>query len=216
MQATEMLIPRAHARLRRIDLRIVLGLVLMLVAVLGGVSLIRTAQARTPVLVAAGVVQPGELIEASDLRAAEVALPGDVSFLSAERQSEIVGRVAAEPLWDGKVLSEASVATGPPIAPGTVAITLLLPDESAVGGQLRSGDRVAVLASASADHTGEDAATLVALAEVPVLSVRSMTEAGAPAHLVTLNVTLEEARSLAEARSRGRLDLALLPAPGGP
>ncbi len=60
MQAAEALLPRAHVRLRRVDLRVAVGVLLMLVAVFGGASLIKSAQARTPVLVAARAVQPGE------------------------------------------------------------------------------------------------------------------------------------------------------------
>ena len=62
MQASEALVAGAHSRLRRLDLRVAVGLLLMLVAVLGGASLIRSAQDRIPVLVAAGSVQPGEVI----------------------------------------------------------------------------------------------------------------------------------------------------------
>lgn len=211
MQATEA-IPRAHARLRRLDLRIVLGVLLMLVAVLGGTSLIRSAQERTPVLLAAGAVQPGEMIEASDLRVAEVSLPVGVAYLPASMRGEIVGQVAAEPLSEGKVLSPGSVSTAAPLAPGTVAITLLLPAESALGGDVRAGDRVAVISSPGPEQSaaGEGAPTTILFTEVPVLSVRQASTAEGQGLLVTLTLRLEEARALAEARARGRIDLALL------
>ena len=160
MQASEALVAGAHSRLRRLDLRVAIGLLLMTVAVLGGASLIRNAQARTPVLVAAGSVQPGEVIEASDLRVAEISLPAGVSYLSASMEGEIEGRVAAEPLWDGKVLGPGSVAETPPLAAGMVAITLLLPPESAVGGGVRAGDNVAVLSSPGVNEAGGDQAEL--------------------------------------------------------
>jgi Flp pilus assembly protein CpaB len=211
MQATEA-IPRAHARLRRLDLRVAVGLVLMLVAVMGGTSLIRSAQERTPVLLAAGTVQPGEVIEASDLRVTEVSLPAGVAYLPASMKGEIVGRVAAEPLSEGKVLSPGSVSEAPPLPPGTVAITLLLPAESALGGDIRPGDRVAVISSPAPDQAANKAIpTTILFTEVPVLSVRQGSAAEAQGLLVTLTLRLEEARALAEARVRGRVDLALLP-----
>ena len=214
MQASEALVAGAHSRLRRLDLRVAVGLLLMLVAVLGGASLIRSAQARTPVLVAAGTRQPGEVIEASDLRVVEISLPAGVAYLSASMKGEIEGRVAAEPLWEGKVLAPGSVSEGPPLAPGMVAITLLLPPESAVGGGIRAGDRVAVLSSPGANEAGGDqrsSATTILLTEVPVLSIRQASTAEGEGLLVTLTLRLEEARAIAEARASGRIDLALLP-----
>ena len=214
MQASEALVAGAHSRLRRLDLRVAIGLLLMTVAVLGGASLIRNAQARTPVLVAAGSVQPGEVIEASDLRVAEISLPAGVSYLSASMEGEIEGRVAAEPLWEGKVLASGSVADAPPFASGMVAITLLLPPESAVGGGVRAGDKVAVLSSPGANEAGADQqspATTILLTEVPVLSVRQASTAEGEGLLVTLTLRLEEARAVAEARASGRVDLVLLP-----
>jgi len=215
MQASEALVAGAHSRLRRLDLRVAVGFLLMLVAVLGGASLIRSAQARTPVLVAAGTLQPGEVIEASDLRVVEISLPAaGVAYLSASMKGEIEGRVAAEPLWEGKVLAPGSVAEAPPLAPGMVAITLLLPPESAVGGGIRAGDRVAVLSSPGANEAGGDqqsSATTILLTEVQVLSIRQASTAEGEGLLVTLTLRLEEARAIAEARASGRVDLALLP-----
>jgi Flp pilus assembly protein CpaB len=217
MQASEALVAGAHSRLRRLDLRVAVGLLLMLVAVLGGASLIRNAQARTPVLVAAGAVQPGEVIQASDLRIVEMSVPAGVAHLPASMEGQIAGAVAAEPLWEGKVLGPGSVAETPPLVAGTVAITLLLPSESAVGGGIRAGDKVAVLSSPGANEAGgnqQSSATTILLTEVPVLSVRQASTAEGEGLLVTLTLRLEEARAIAEARASGRVDLALLP--GGP
>ncbi|MGH2659135.1 MAG: Flp pilus assembly protein CpaB [Actinomycetota bacterium] len=213
MQATEA-IPRAHARLRRLDLRVAVGLLLMLVAVLGGASLIRSAQARTPVLAAARTVQPGEVIEASDLRVVEVSVPAGIAYLPTSMEGEVVGRVAAEPLSEGKILAPGSVSDAPPLAPGMVAMTLLLPQESAVGGAIRAGDRVAVLSSPGPNEAGVDrkrSATTILFTEVPVLSVRQVSTAEGQGLLVTLTLRLEEARALAQARVTGRVDLVLLP-----
>jgi len=217
MQLSETIVPRAHARLRRLDLRVAMGLVLMLVAVLGGASLIRSAQERTPVLLVAGSVQPGEVIDSADVRVAEASLPAGVDYVPASMRDQVVGRVATEPLWEGKILSSASVSEAPPLPPGTVAITLLLPAESALGGDVRAGDRVAVISSPTPDQAaaGEDRPATILFPEVPVLSVRRASSAEGQGLLVTLTLRLEEARALAEARSRGRVDLALLSGTAG-
>jgi Flp pilus assembly protein CpaB len=217
MQLTETVVPRAHARLRRIDLRIVIGLVLMVVAVAGGTSLIRAAQERTAVLLVAGSVRPGEAIEEADLRVAEVSMPAGVDFVPVSARGELVGRVAAEPLWEGKLISRASVSQAPPLPAGFAAITMLLPAESALGGDLRAGDHVAVISSPSPEQSasGEAAPASILFPEVPVLSVRQGSSAQGQGFFVTLTLRVEEARTLAEARSRGRVDLALLPGDGG-
>lgn len=216
MQLSETVVPRAHARLRRIDLRVVTGVVLMLVAVLGGTSLVRGAQARTPVLVAARAVQPGAMIQEADLRVAELSVPAGVDYLSASVRTELVGRVAAEPLSAGKVLSSTSISEAPPLPAGMVAITLLLPAESAIGGYVRSGDHVAVISSPAPDQaaTGAASPATVLFTDVSVLSARRAGTAEGQGLLVTLTLRLEEARGLAEARARGRVDLVLVP-PGG-
>jgi Flp pilus assembly protein CpaB len=158
-------------------------------------------------------VQPGEVIGPSDLRVVEMSVPAGVAYLSASAEGQIEGRVAAEPLWDGKVLGPGSVAEAPPVAAGMVAITLLLPPESAVGGDVRSGDRVAVLSSGVDEAGGnqQKAATTILLPEVPVLSVRQASTSEGEGVFVTLTLRLDEARAVAEARASGRVDLVLLP-----
>jgi Flp pilus assembly protein CpaB len=210
MQAVEA-IPMAHARLRRLDLRVIAGLLLMLVAVVGGSSLIRNAQARTPVLVAAGTVQPGEVITAGDVRIVEASLSAGIAYLPASARSDVVGRVAAEPLWTGKVLGPGSLSDAPPLAPGLVAFSLLLSPQAAVAGNLKAGDRVAVLASPSSDQPAKaGSGTTILFTDVPVLSVRQTSGADGENLLVTLTLRLEEARAVAEAKAIGRVDLALV------
>jgi Flp pilus assembly protein CpaB len=209
MQAVEA-IPMAHARLRRLDLRVVAGLLLMLVAVVGGSSLIRNAQARTPVLVAAGTVQPGEVIKPGDIRIVEASLPAGIAYLPASARNDVVGRVAAEPLWTGKVLGPGSLSDAPPLAPGMVAFSLLLSPQAAVAGNLRAGDHVAVLASPSSDQPAKPgSSTTILFTDVPVLSVRQVSASDGENLLVTLTLRLEEARAVAEAKAIGRVDLAL-------
>jgi len=208
MQAAESLLPRAHIRLRRLDLRVAVGLLLMLVAVFGGASLIKSAQARTPVLVAARAVQPGEVITAADLRVADISLAGGVAHLPAAMRDQIVGRVAAEPLWDGKLLASGSVSQSPPLPAGMVAMSLSLKPDHAVSGSIRPGDAVAVIASTAPGRSKQQ--TTILFTSVSVLSVKHAEATEGGGVLVTLRLRLEEARSLAAARAAGSVDLVLL------
>lgn len=208
MATAEAVLPRAHSRLRRLDLRVAVGLLLMIVAVVGGASLIKSAQARIPVLVAAGAVEPGAVVEASHLRVVEASLAGGIAYLPASMQDSIVGRVATEPLWEGKLLTPNSVSDAPPLPPGTVAMSLQLKPDRAAAGSVRAGDQVAVIASRAPGRG--DPQTTILFPSVAVLAVsRAAPEEGGGV-LVTLRLRLEEARALAEARTAGEIDLVLL------
>lgn len=182
---------------------------LMLFAVGGSASLIRKAQARIPVLVAAGSLQPGEAISASDLRVAEVAIPRGVDYLPASSRGQIVGQIAAEPLWPGKLLGPKAVSRTLPMPAGFVAMSVIMKPDRAVTGDLRSGDHVAVIASTSPDRP--DSRTTILFTDVPVLSVRQSQTSEGSAVIVILRLRLEEARALAQARAAGSIDLVLLP-----
>ena len=180
MQASEALVAGAHSRLRRFDLRVVIGLLLMTVAVLGGASLIRNAQARTPVLVAAG---PCSRARSSRPPISEWSRCPfrRASPTSRPRRGQIEGRVAAEPLWEGEGPRPRIGRRGAALAAGTVAITLLLPPESAVGGDVRAGDQRggALQPGRERGRAAQDqSATTILLTEVPVLSVRRRARRG--------------------------------------
>jgi Flp pilus assembly protein CpaB len=64
--------PRPAARLRRVDLRVLLGLALLLAGVLGTVGLVQRSAERTPVLVMARPVAAGRVIGEQDVRVAEL------------------------------------------------------------------------------------------------------------------------------------------------
>lgn len=208
MQAVETFVPRTAARIRRIDLRVGVGIFLMALAMIGTTALIRRAEARSSVLVAARTVEPGSVIRATDLRVENISITDGVAYLAETRRSAVIGKIAAEQLWPGKLLSSASVADTARLPAGYVAMSLALKPDRAAGGELRPGDHVAVIASTSPDRP--DASTRLLLTDVPVLSMRQGDTADGGAVIVTLRLRLEEARDLAEARAAGSIDLVLL------
>lgn len=208
MQAVETFVPRTAARIRRIDLRVGVGIFLMALAVIGTTALIRKAEARSSVLVAARTVEPGSVIRATDLRVESISITDGVAHLAETRRSAVIGKIAVEQLWPGKLLSSASVADTAKLPGGYVAMSLALKPDRAAGGELRPGDHVAVIASTSPDRP--DASTRLLLTDVRVLSMRQGDTADGGAVIVTLRLRLEEARDLAEARAAGSIDLVLL------
>jgi Flp pilus assembly protein CpaB len=203
-------VPQAAARLRRIDLRVVIGLAVLLVGVAGTLGVVQQAGERTAVLVMARDVPAGQVIGEQDVRAAELGLAPGVATLGVGERARVVGRVASAPLAAGQVLSPSSVAESPPLGPGQAVMSLAVGPEHAAAGTLRAGDRVAVVASGKADQPYTQAQVL--LSPVQVLSVlSSQDETGSERELlVSLAVRPEQAAVLAQA-VQGTVDLVLLP-----
>lgn len=213
MQAVETLVPRASAKVRRIDVRIVVGLVLMVLSVFVVAALHRRAEARIPVLVAARTIEPGAVLGPTDVKIAEISLSAGIAYLPEARRSIVIGKVATERLWPGKLLTPDSVANTPKLPAGYSAMSLALKPERAAAGELRPGDHVAVIASASPDRP--ELGTRILFTDVPVLAVREGDRADGGTVIVTLRLRLEEARALAEAQGTGSIDLVLLSAVKG-
>lgn len=204
-------LPRAIARTRRIDLRVVIGLLLFAVGILASSGLIRQAQERTPVLVATRALQPGDTIEDGDLRVAEVGLSPGIASLSASELDAVVGRVLAAPVEAGQVMTLGAIGSGPSLAVGEVAISVGVAPQHAAGGSLRSGDRVALLATEDPDRP--TARTSVLLSDTEVIAVQQEQGPGVdPLLTVTLAIASDDAAAVAQAANSGVLDLALLPA----
>jgi Flp pilus assembly protein CpaB len=210
---TSTAVPRSTARLRRIDLRVVLGLALLLAGVLGTVTVVQQAGQRVPVLVVAREVPAGQVVGDQDVRVAELGLAPGVATLGVSDRGRVVGRVASVPLAPGQVLTPAMVDGGPALGPGRVAMSVAVAPEHAAAGLLRAGDRVAVVASGTRDQPEVRAG--VALTSVPVLSVLTPPPDGGGEGrlLVSVAVTLEEAPLLARA-AQATIDLVLLPRAG--
>ena len=124
-----------------------IGVLLVVVALAGYWSVYSATTHRTPVLVAAHDLQPGTVVRPADLRVAELA--GDAGTMAAlvpERELEtVLGRELSASVPQGAPLARAAVAaTG---GAGPAALTLVVPALRALGGSLRPGDRVTVLAT---------------------------------------------------------------------
>jgi Flp pilus assembly protein CpaB len=204
-------LPRAVARTRRIDLRVVLGLLLFVVGILATSGLIRQAQQRTPVLVATRTLEPGHTIQEGDLRAAEVGLGPGVASVPAEELELVEGQVLAAPVEEGQVVTSGAVSAGPSVSTGQVALSVGVTPQHAAGGSLRSGDRVQLLATEDPDRP--TARTSVLLSDVEVVAVTpEQGPAADPLLTVTLAVDSDDAAAVAQAANSGVLDLGLLPA----
>ena len=200
--------PAPRPSLRRLTRPLpLIGVLLVVVALAGYWSIYSATTHRTPVLVAAHDLQAGAPLRASDLRTAELA--GDAGTLAAlvpERELEtVLGRELAAPVPQGAPLARASVAQS---GAARAAFTLVVPTLRALGGSLRAGDRVTVLATF---ESGAGARARAIARGLRVLSVglppEGLDRASAS---VPVTVALSDpsvAAALALANSEGKIDL---------
>jgi pilus assembly protein CpaB len=205
------------ARPAWVNLRTVLGVILFSLALLGGNRLLAASKTTVDVWVATRDLPRDSLIAAGDVEAEAVKLPSRLLAAYAPATETLVGRVVTRPLHAGELVARGWLATS--AAPsGARSLTVPVEPEHAVGGALRAGDRVDVLATFDA---GDVRARTTLLARgVDVLEV---VKAGALAFGdeavvgVTLSVTPQEATRLAFALRTGEIDVVRVdgPAAGG-
>ena len=214
---------RALRRPRRADPRALIGAFLTLAALAGSISFwVGSSEAR-PVLVATRDLPAGATLRASDLSVAYVRMDDHLyrAALPADMLDALVGRQLSEPMHAQQVLARAQVAERAGLGPDQVAMTIPARPESAVDGRLRAGDEVQVLATVSGGARAEARTRLVveraqvyAVGRDQALSGSSQREDdafGGRITSITLVVSPEQARLLAEARHSGELDVLLLP-----
>lgn len=198
---------RPSVRRRLIQPLPLVGVLLVLVALGGYWSIYSTTTARTPVLVAARDLQAGAVLRPADLRATELAGDSEtMGALVAEAElATVLGRELAVGVPAGAPVARASVT---PTGSGSAAFTLVVPALRALGGELRPGDRVTVLATFGGG-TGSRARAIAR--GLRVLTVGEAPE-GLDAASATIPVTVALsnpalAAGLALANSEGKIDL---------
>jgi Flp pilus assembly protein CpaB len=184
------------------------GIVLVLIALVGYWSVYRATTERTPVLVAAHDLAAGTVLQPGDLRAVELAGDGEfVAGLTSEAELDaVLGSRLGVSLASGLPLPQRALGEVGPAAP---ALTLAVPALHALGGTLRPGDRVTVLATFGSG-TGQAEARAIARS-LEVLAVGATPESLDP-NSATIPVTVAVRQSslasaLALANAEGKIDL---------
>jgi Flp pilus assembly protein CpaB len=195
---------RQHRLLQPLPLA---ALLLILLALIGYWSVYSRTTRRTQVLVAAHALPAGRVLRASDL--AHSGLAGSsrllATLLQANEQGLLVGRSLKEPVAAGAPIPASALAGA---RGGADSMTLAVPVQHALGGQLAPGDRVTVLAT-YASATGQ-AQTRAIARNLDVLSVGTASGFNASAETIPVTVSLPNpsvASALALANEAGKLDL---------
>lgn len=196
-----------------VNVRTVLGVMLFGLSLLGGQRILAAGRTTVDVWVAAHDLPQNSVIAPGDLEPAAVKLPAALlpSYLGTAETLE--GQVVTRPLHAGELVARSWLAQSPTPS-GARSITIPVEPEHAVGGTLRSGDRVDVLATFDAGDLR--ARTTILARGVDVLET---VKAGALAFGdeslvgVTLSVSPQEAARLAFAVRTGEIDVVRVDGP---
>ena len=201
------------ARPSWVNLRTVLGVALFAVALLGGNRILAASKTTVDVWVAAHDLPQDAVIAPGDLEPAAVKLPTDLLAAYAPAGEALEGRVITRPIHAGELVATSWLASSATPS-GARSITIPVEPEHAVGGALRSGDRVDVLATF---NSGDVRARTTVLARG--VDVVETVKAGAIGFGdealvgITLSVSPQEAARLAFAIRTGEIDVVRVDGP---
>lgn len=200
-----------RARRRRIASRVSPGHLVMIVAGLVGMlltlALLRGANDRVQVAVAARDLRPGDVVTAGDIRYEGVTMDSELlgTVLQRSDVAALDGAIATDTVGAGELLSRGDLVSASAPA-GLRAVSIPIERARAVDGDLVPGDRVDVLLASERD-------VAVVVADAEVLSVGDPVGAGGLATVeqqftVTLAVDAREAQLLTMAITDGDILLA--------
>ncbi len=204
----------------RIDGRMLLGIALVAVSIIGGLLLWGSASDTTAVVVANKDMPQGHVIEAGDLSTTQLRAEGGLSSLLIPQAevASLVGRTLGTRVVAGEPVIRPDLSSGPVIGPGDVAITIPVNADSVYPG-LRPGDAVTVLGTAGGSQADGPTVTVLERALVyDVSAERSPTTIGSDGQStrgltnVTLVVPSGVAEQVAHAAVSWTVTLALLAA----
>ncbi|MGH3007778.1 MAG: RcpC/CpaB family pilus assembly protein [Gaiellaceae bacterium] len=196
--------PRQHRLLQPLPLA---ALFLILLALIGYWSVYSRTTRRTQVLVAAHALPAGRVLRPSDLAQSGLAGSGQLlaTLLPASEQSLLIGRALKEPVAPGAPIPAAALSSA---RGGADSMTLAVPVQHALGGQLAPGDRVTVLATYTS--ASGQAQTRAVARNLRVLDVGGASGFNASTQTIAVTVALPNpslASALALANEAGKLDL---------
>ena len=208
--------------LPRIDPRLWLGALVVVVALIGGVTVINGFRITEPVVVAARTLPPGHVVTRADLTTSEARLEGTLGALAVGEAeiATLVGRTTTQAIHAGTLVVGPDLGSGPALGPGEVAVTVAVGADT-VFGQLRRGDEVAVVETTEPGRPGSATALLLERATVYHVAFDAgrlgiggaTSEEGGRIANVTLIVPKADAERVVHALVNGRLTLVLVPTP---
>lgn len=201
---------------RWLDGRLVLGVALICVSVVVGANLVRAADRSTSVWKAVEHLAAGVRLVEGDVVQTRVRLFGDDRgrYVDATRGEHPAGLVLARDIGAGELVPAGALVAAGETAP-TRLVTVPVSKSHALGGRLRRGDRVDVVATFRLGAQGSETRSILNAALIDgVLDTDAGFGAG-DGYAVILQVPTELALAVASAVQTAELDLLLVQgAPG--
>ncbi len=191
------------------------GLLFVVVAALGAVWFVESLRQSTPVLVLASDLEAGQVLGPGDLVVAELGTDGlgQVDFVDAGRQDEVVGLSALGPIPSGVVVSHQMFGEREAVVPeGHTVVGVVLAPGALPAGVVEPGDTVELIAVAPPSQVLADGGS----GPGPVVLGRAVVWAVDPPlefeSGTSLSVVVESslAGDVAQAAADGRLRLGLV------
>ena len=195
-----------------INVRTVLGLTLFLVALTTGSMVLGSSDTGALVWTAARDLPEGAVVGDGDLELVTVNLPGDLLANYLGGGTTLSGSTLLRPLRRGELVAAAWVTDAD--APPTRSIAVPITSDHAVGGALRPGDRVDVLATLESPRGIAETTVLVQAAEVEgLLRTEGLLSEGDSFGGITLSVAPEDAARIAFALRSAEIDVVRVEGP---
>lgn len=129
-----------------LNLRTILGLLLFCGAALVGQRIMEASAATTLMWAADRDLAQGTILQADDLRPVEVNLPADIADRYVAASVDVEGSLVGRAVLAGELLHQAWLTQAHEAGAGR-SMTIPVSPEHAVGGALRSGDRIDIYAT---------------------------------------------------------------------
>lgn len=139
---------RLKSTIPRVNVRVVLGLVLVILSALGTWALVRSASASTPVVVASRLLVEGQQVQPGDIRQDEVGLAA-FSGEYAASSDLVVGKVVTRVIHAGELVPRASIGE----VSETLQTTMVIDVATDVASTLQEGSIIDVWAAQSANSS---------------------------------------------------------------
>lgn len=160
-----------------------------------------------PMVVASRDISAGMLVSADDLRIDEVVMTPGLRVRTFGDPARVIGRIALGPIGSGDPILQSATDAGDAFAPNR-QFSLSLPVDAAVGGSLRSGDTVDVLATVARDGSDvtETLARNILVSRVTGADANVMSPTGD--RLITFTVATEiDVEAVVNAAATGKVHL---------